>query len=288
MGGDAAAMAGCAMLADKYRLPGSQSRRAAEHWDRAGHAGQRALHMGRHVVGAFSVMPPGGGFRRQPVQRVDEIGADVGIGVFLDHERGGGVAQEQGQETLAHAAFTDEIPDVAGDVSETAGLRFDDDLADVLTHACSPMTNANSPKPERKARSTPFFASVSAPRLDPDAEADALGWADDAAAGSAALSPQAGEAALAAFEAARDGRPVHLSDPLFESLWLEGLYLNAGREAPDMRDWMLALAPFGQARDLAAILRAAAPRAPSEEGPDARAARMLEAYREAKKRSEKR
>lgn len=147
------------------------------------------------------------------------------------------------------------------------------------------MTDRKPPKADDPSSDTPFFAALRTPMGEVDAVASEVAWADGRSAGAAVLSDAAGPDALEAFERARRGRAVHLKDPLLESLWLEGLYLAAGRDAPDMRDWMLALAPFEQARDLAAILRAAAPRAPAEETA-AEARVMAEVWREAKKRSQ--
>ncbi|MCG8441658.1 MAG: hypothetical protein MI723_07615, partial [Caulobacterales bacterium] len=58
--------------------------------------------------------------------------------------------------------------------------------------------------------------------------------------------------------------------------------------APDVRDWMLALAPFGQARNLAAITMAAAARAPRYTEPEAAARHMLEVWRETRRRAGRR
>ena len=47
--------------------------------------------MGRHVVRPFDVVHPAGIGRCQTAERCDEIGANVGVGILLDDERGGGV-----------------------------------------------------------------------------------------------------------------------------------------------------------------------------------------------------
>ncbi len=44
-------------------------------------------------------------------------------------------------------------------------------------------------------------------------------------------------------------------DALTEQFWLDELFGAQGRAAPVISDWMLALAPFGVARNLAAIVR---------------------------------
>ena len=65
--------------------------------------------MRRHVVGPLDVVDPGRVFRRQTVERGDEIGLHVGIGIFLDGERGRGVAQKDQQRALAGADLRDEV-----------------------------------------------------------------------------------------------------------------------------------------------------------------------------------
>jgi hypothetical protein len=80
-----------------------------------------------------------------------------------------------------------------------------------------------------------------------------------------------------------DEHPPFLADPLFDAPRLAALFADAGLGAPpEARDWLLALAPFGQAKSFAAILEAATTRA----DPDNPATRLLEAWREAAVRAQ--
>lgn len=76
---------------------------------------------------------------------------------------------------------------------------------------------------------------------------------------------------------------LHLADPLFDEPRLAAIFADAGlAPPPEARDWLLALAPFRQARNLAAIMEVAAERAP----PDNPAAQLFEAWREARVRAQ--
>jgi hypothetical protein len=104
-----------------------------------------------------------------------------------------------------------------------------------------------------------------------------------ACAGGAGVADAQGfaEAARAIAELART-HPLHLADPLFDAPRLAALFADAGlAPSPEGKDWLLALAPFGQARNLAGILDAAGERA----DPGNPAARLFEAWREAEARA---
>ena len=74
---------------------------------------EHRLDVRRHVVGTLDVVDPGRVFRRQAVERGGQVGLHVGIGVLLDGERGGGVAQKDKQRALARLALRDEIRGLA-------------------------------------------------------------------------------------------------------------------------------------------------------------------------------
>jgi hypothetical protein len=110
-----------------------------------------------------------------------------------------------------------------------------------------------------------------------------ISWACGSDSGAA--EGQGLKAAAARIAEAAASHPLHLADPLFDAPRLEALFAEAGLDAPPAgRDWLLAIAPFGQAKNLAAILETAGARA----DPGNPAKRLLEAWREAKARSEKR
>ena len=120
--------------------------------------------------------------------------------------------------------------------------------------------------------------------------ADALGaptcvaWACAADAGVVTAAGFA--AACRTIAALEETRAVYLRDPLFDAPRLDRLFAENGLRAPSAgRDWLLALAPFGQARNFAAILEAATESAADPTNP---ALVLLEAYDEAAARAARR
>ncbi|MGD2134259.1 MAG: hypothetical protein PVI23_15830 [Maricaulaceae bacterium] len=128
---------------------------------------------------------------------------------------------------------------------------------------------------------TPLFIVLEPPANDAGAAVSGLCWACETEAG-AARGRSSGEAAETIAALSKTHPPFSL-DPLFDAPRLAAFMAAHGQTLGQQpRDWMLALAPFGQARNLAAILEAAEARA---DGDPAR--RLLEAWREAKARAEK-
>src|SRR5258708_31246945 len=84
----------CAVFGEVNALPAPKLKRTISNRNVKRNAGHHRLHMSRHVVGSFSVVSPAGVGWRKAVQRSAEIGADVRIGILLDHQRRGGVAEE--------------------------------------------------------------------------------------------------------------------------------------------------------------------------------------------------
>lgn len=79
--------------------------------------------------------------------------------------------------------------------------------------------------------------------------------------------------------AAWAGRTLVLRDPLFEAAWLDAACAAAGLTPPPTLDWLLALAPFGQARRLAALLEEAEAVVPAPPGPRREACVLAAVYR---------
>ncbi len=115
-----AAVGAAAMLEQVQPLPGAERHAAADHRDRELDLRQRGAEMGGHVVGALVVMGVGGGiFRRDPGEEALEVAAGGGGGVFLDQQRSGGVAAEQGQQPFTDALTAEPPGDAGGDVEIT-------------------------------------------------------------------------------------------------------------------------------------------------------------------------
>ncbi len=82
------------------------------------------------------------------------------------------------------------------------------------------------------------------------------------------------------------GRTVVLRDPLFESAWIEEAVAAIGAPSPPTLDWLLALAPFGQARGLSALVARAEAMVDAPEGLERAAAVLHATYRLAEGRSQ--
>lgn len=84
-----------AMFPEINALPGSQRQFTVDQGDAEGGLGQCATNMGRHVVRPLAPMTPAGlAVGRQGGKKGLKIAADIGIGVFLDQQRGRGVPAE--------------------------------------------------------------------------------------------------------------------------------------------------------------------------------------------------
>jgi len=62
------------------------------------------------------------------VQRRDEVGLHVAIGIFLDDQRCRGVAEIEQQHAVAGLALLDEVRGLAGEVGKALARGFDDKL----------------------------------------------------------------------------------------------------------------------------------------------------------------
>jgi hypothetical protein len=67
-------------------LPGAKAESAGSNRDVQRHSVQHRFDMRRHIIRPFHVMDPGRIFRCEPIERRDQIGLHVGIGVFLDRK----------------------------------------------------------------------------------------------------------------------------------------------------------------------------------------------------------
>src|SRR6476646_5112231 len=100
-------MAAPPVLPEMDPLPGAEREPAMAERDRELGRREGGAHVGRHVVGAFVAMAKervavGNEAREEAV----EIGANVRVGVLLDHKAGRGVADEQREQSGAETART--------------------------------------------------------------------------------------------------------------------------------------------------------------------------------------
>ena len=88
------------------------------------HRRQRRADVRGHVVIAFGGMAEQRvAVRREPREKSVQIAAHVGIGVFLDQQRGGRVAQMQREQAVAKFVFRHPLFHFAGEFAQPAPAR---------------------------------------------------------------------------------------------------------------------------------------------------------------------
>jgi hypothetical protein len=124
-----------AMFPDVNALPGAEGHTAAADGNGEVDGGQGGADVSGHVVVAF------GGVDEHAVAVGDEAGeesfevaADVGIGVFLDEQRGGGVTEVEGQKAVLKAFLGEPVRNVVGDFVEAAAAGLDAKFVERLEH----------------------------------------------------------------------------------------------------------------------------------------------------------
>ena len=89
---------------------------AARTWD--------GMSSGPSAVWRNSELPSGTSLRQEAV----EIAPDIGIGIFLDKQRGRGMADEDGQKAVFHGLPAKPDLDLARDLHQPAAAGLDDKL----------------------------------------------------------------------------------------------------------------------------------------------------------------
>ena len=120
-----------AVFAQIDRLPHAQNRFAVRDGDVDGHVRQNRADVGGHIVRALErvgikrIVP-----RRDAVEKVFQIGQNVGIGVFLNGQSGRSVPDEHGQQPRLNAGVLNAPVDRRRDVRETGrrGLHVQREL----------------------------------------------------------------------------------------------------------------------------------------------------------------
>ena len=94
------------VLKNVQPLPHPQRQPARNHRNREARMGQRGAYMRSHVIGTLHGMPECFAlFRDQPLEEVPKVKRDVRIGVFLNHQRAGGVLNENRQHAIRQILF---------------------------------------------------------------------------------------------------------------------------------------------------------------------------------------
>jgi len=113
-----AVMWAAAMLEQVDALPCAERESAVNQRDRELDLSERGAEVRGHVVRAFVVVEILSRFGGYAGEIGFEIGPDFGGGVFLDQERGGGMAAEYRQQTLRYALVAGPAGDLVCDVDE--------------------------------------------------------------------------------------------------------------------------------------------------------------------------
>ena len=106
-------------------LPGAEREFCIEHRYMQRHTREHGLHVRRHVVRALDIMHPAGIDGREAIERGAQIGAHVGIGVLLDHQGCGRVAEIEEQHAVPGLRLSDEAHRIAGDLGKALPAGFD-------------------------------------------------------------------------------------------------------------------------------------------------------------------
>ncbi len=129
-------MRALSMFEQVNALPGSQRQLALVNWDRKLRLRERRADMRRHVVGPFGGVPVEARvFRDQAGEEIGEIGHDVGVGVFLDHQRSRGVLAEHCQEAGFGGVLGQPALDFTCEIVKALTARRDVKLVGELLHS---------------------------------------------------------------------------------------------------------------------------------------------------------
>ena len=100
------------MLENIQTLPGAECKLAVDDWDRFTAMGERRSNVRRHIVRSFCRVPvSGSALRDETFKEVSQIEHNIRISILLDHERTGGVLNENSQLPARDALFGKPIRD---------------------------------------------------------------------------------------------------------------------------------------------------------------------------------
>jgi hypothetical protein len=119
-------------------LPGSERNCAMGNWDGKVHCGEGRSDMSRHVILAFVVVDEQGiAILYKASKEALQIAAHIGVGVFLDQERGGRMANVQSQEAILESVPGNpcvyRIREFVETTAASVNCKFMGDLAE---HGC--------------------------------------------------------------------------------------------------------------------------------------------------------
>ena len=123
------------MFEHENPLPGAELHPPTGDRDRFARAGKHHAQMAWHVVRSFGrVDKVVGVFRDKPAKKLVEIGSRRTIRVFVDHETRTGVLDEDGNDSLGHAAIADDSRNLIRDFVRSLAASGDLEMAGVRCH----------------------------------------------------------------------------------------------------------------------------------------------------------
>jgi hypothetical protein len=113
------------MLSDVNALPRAERHFAAGDGYVQGDAVDHRFDMRGHIVGSFGIMNPAGVVGRNALERRDEVGLHLRIGVFLNDKRRRGVPQIKQHDAIARFDLAQEARDLSRYFKKTFAGGFD-------------------------------------------------------------------------------------------------------------------------------------------------------------------
>lgn len=128
---------GTAVFKQENPLPGPEQHSALCNWDDLASAGQHHSQMRRHIIGTFvgvdEIVAVFGG---ESFEEGMEVRASRGIRVFVNHEAGTGVLNEDGHGACLHTTLPDQSRHFCGNFVGTFAGGWDSESGGFRVHVC--------------------------------------------------------------------------------------------------------------------------------------------------------
>ena len=122
------------MFPNIYALPGPEHQRTGAYGDGQINRGEGRPDVGRHVILTLRrVNKERVAIRNEPIEKGVQITPDIRVGILLDEQRCGSVAQMQGKQTRSHALGRDPLPQRAGKLVKAAPTGLNSEFTLGLT-----------------------------------------------------------------------------------------------------------------------------------------------------------
>src|ERR1017187_5509641 len=152
MGGDGAGVGRTAVFPEVNALPGAQHQLAVTDGNGKVDGGKRGAHMSGHIVVALAgVREERVAVRHKAGEEMLQVTPHVRVGVLLDQQGGGGMAEVEGHQAGSETALGNPVSHLAGDLVEAAATRGNGYLMQGLAQHLTQQSKVQSPR--SKARS---------------------------------------------------------------------------------------------------------------------------------------